>query len=122
MSVKDNKMKNITKICHKCGISYGRHNCGVATWHEDICDICGKRASVTEPRDFGGVSINKEKQEGSNIPLEEIERMVEEFKRAEIKESEYVEVKKLAETLMEIVDDYEEKLMYADLGRQLKDK
>ena len=48
--------------------------------------------------------------------------MVEEFKRAEIKESEYVEVKKLAEELMEIVDDYEEKLMYADLRRQFKNK
>lgn len=51
-------MKNIIKVCHRCGISYGRHNCGVATWHEDICDICGKKAFVTEPRDFGGVKVS----------------------------------------------------------------
>lgn len=120
--MKDSKTENITKVCHKCGISYGRHNCGVATWHEDICDICGKKANVTEPRDFGGVSIGKEKQGGSNIPLEEIERMVEELKHAKIKKSEYVEAKKLAEALMDMVDDYEEKLMYADLRRQFKNK
>lgn len=67
-------------------------------------------------------NITKEKQEGSNIPLEEIERMVEELKHAKIKKSEYVEAKKLAEALMDMVDDYEEKLMYADLRRQFKNK
>jgi hypothetical protein len=40
-------------ICLECGNRYGRRSSGVATWHEDMCDICGKIAAVTEPRDFG---------------------------------------------------------------------
>jgi len=42
-----------TWICHNCGIKYGKRACGVATWHMDICDVCGKETEVTEPRDFG---------------------------------------------------------------------
>jgi hypothetical protein len=42
-------------ICFDCGTRYGRgmppgHICTV---HEGVCEICGARASVTEPRDFG---------------------------------------------------------------------
>ena len=40
-------------VCAPCGHKYGRRKCGVATWHEDDCGVCGKRAVVTEPRDFG---------------------------------------------------------------------
>jgi hypothetical protein len=32
---------------------HGNKKCGVATWHENTCDICGAEASVTEPRDYG---------------------------------------------------------------------
>jgi rRNA maturation protein Nop10 len=40
-------------ICHPCGMRHGNKKCGVATWHENTCDICGVTAAVTEPRDFG---------------------------------------------------------------------
>ena len=36
-------------------MKYGRHECGIATWHYDKCDVCGKEKSVTEPRDFGHI-------------------------------------------------------------------
>ena len=45
-------------ICAPCGEKHGRHPIGRhgATWNMatcDICDICGKWDSVTEPRDYG---------------------------------------------------------------------
>lgn len=40
-------------ICADCGDKYGNKECGVSTWHMDICDICGETKPVTEPRDFG---------------------------------------------------------------------
>jgi hypothetical protein len=40
-------------ICHPCGMRHGNKKCGVATWHENACDICGVTAAVTEPRDYG---------------------------------------------------------------------
>ena len=42
-------------ICSNCGKKYGNKPVGIATWHEDVCDICGKKTMVTEPRDFGGL-------------------------------------------------------------------
>lgn len=44
-----------TWICHKCGIKYGRvtYENHPSTWHSDTCDVCGKIAAVTEPRDYG---------------------------------------------------------------------
>lgn len=47
-------MAQITWICNKCGNKYGRRRCRLATWHEGVCDICGREVPVTEPRDFGG--------------------------------------------------------------------
>ena len=40
-------------VCYPCGIRHGFKECGVATWHEDKCGVCGEVAAVTEPRDFG---------------------------------------------------------------------
>lgn len=40
-------------ICSECGDKYGRRECGIATWHIDVCGVCGKTKEVTEPRDFG---------------------------------------------------------------------
>jgi len=40
-------------ICHPCGEKHGNKPVGVATWHENTCDICGNTTEVTEPRDFG---------------------------------------------------------------------
>lgn len=52
--------KLITWICKECGDRYGRRPVGVATWHIDICDVCGKESVlVTEPRDFGGINPEK---------------------------------------------------------------
>ena len=39
--------------CLDCGKKHGNTIPKMATWHEGICDVCGKRDSVTEPRDFG---------------------------------------------------------------------
>jgi hypothetical protein len=42
-------------ICAPCGEAYGRGmpQSHISTWHTDACGICGKVASVSEPRDFG---------------------------------------------------------------------
>lgn len=42
-----------TWVCYECGKKYGSFRCGIATWHPDVCDVCGEVHSVTEPRDFG---------------------------------------------------------------------
>lgn len=40
-------------VCYKCGKKYGSFRCGLATWHQDHCGVCGEWQSCTEPRDFG---------------------------------------------------------------------
>lgn len=40
-------------VCFDCGEEHGRRPCGVTTFHAGTCDVCGARAYVTEPRDFG---------------------------------------------------------------------
>jgi hypothetical protein len=42
-------------VCADCGIEWGKHAPATmrATWHEDICGICGRSKTCTEPRDFG---------------------------------------------------------------------
>ena len=45
-------------ICHDCGREYGNRDCGVATWHSDTCEVCGKETSCTEPRDYGYLKPN----------------------------------------------------------------
>jgi hypothetical protein len=43
-------------VCRDCGIKYSLRNklvSLISTWHDDICGVCGKSTSVTEPRDFG---------------------------------------------------------------------
>ena len=42
-------------ICTDCGKKHGKRpdNGNLATFHEGTCEICGKHALVTEPRDFG---------------------------------------------------------------------
>jgi len=46
-------------VCGECGTKYGRHPCGIATFHKGICGICGEEKSVTQPRDFGGLVLPK---------------------------------------------------------------
>ena len=40
-------------ICADCGDKHGKAKCGLSTWHEGACEVCGKMTSVTEPRDYG---------------------------------------------------------------------
>jgi hypothetical protein len=40
-------------ICEPCGALYGKKKIKRATWHQDICDVCGTFQVTTEPRDFG---------------------------------------------------------------------
>lgn len=40
-------------VCGDCGEAYGNRECGLATWHDDKCGVCGEYKIVTEPRDFG---------------------------------------------------------------------
>lgn len=57
------KSKNYpTWICNPCGEKYGRKQVEIATWHEDVCDVCGQEAVVTEPRDFGHLTSGWEKE------------------------------------------------------------
>lgn len=42
-----------TWVCYTCGRKYGSFKPGTCTWHKDTCGVCGKDATVTEPRDFG---------------------------------------------------------------------
>lgn len=38
-------------VCYKCGNKYGEAT-EESTFHIGTCDVCGKEASVTEPRDY----------------------------------------------------------------------
>lgn len=48
-------------ICSDCGRKHGRRECGIATWHEDKCGVCGHTGLVTEPRDYGHLKDGWEK-------------------------------------------------------------
>ena len=48
-------------ICSDCGDKWGRKECGISTWHEDKCDMCGYVSLVTEPRDYGHLKDGWEK-------------------------------------------------------------
>lgn len=39
--------------CVPCGKTHGKKLKEVATFHFGKCDVCGKNAPVSEPRDFG---------------------------------------------------------------------
>ena len=40
-------------VCMDCALESGGRVPQVATWHEDICGVCGQYKTCTEPRDFG---------------------------------------------------------------------
>jgi len=41
-------------VCVDCGRKWGRRRpTHEITAHEGTCDVCGRKAIVTEPRDFG---------------------------------------------------------------------
>ena len=40
--------------CQPCGDKHGSpQKRAISSWHYGRCDVCGKNASVTQPRDFG---------------------------------------------------------------------
>ena len=39
--------------CQPCGLEHGARQKEVSCWHFGRCDVCGKNAEVTQPRDFG---------------------------------------------------------------------
>lgn len=53
-----------TWVCAECGLKASGRHAGVATWHEDVCDVCGQKKTVTEPRDFGYPNFNSGKVKG----------------------------------------------------------
>ena len=58
--------KKVIWVCLDCGNKYGNRKVGIATWHMGVCDVCGKKAGVTEPRDFGylnNVKLNNKTNE-----------------------------------------------------------
>ena len=54
-------------ICAGCGTKYGRWACRIATWHFNVCGVCGQRGAVTEPRDFGHLDTNKLLKDGYGV-------------------------------------------------------
>lgn len=41
-------------VCEPCGMEHGSgKRAAVSSWHYGKCEVCGKNANVTEPRDFG---------------------------------------------------------------------
>jgi rRNA maturation protein Nop10 len=54
-------------VCRPCGQRWGRHGCGVATWHTDVCGLCGAKTSVTEPRDYGHLRDGWESPAENNL-------------------------------------------------------
>lgn len=48
-----NRLTTADLICSDCGNKYGKYSVGCSSFHEGICDVCGKKAAITETRDFG---------------------------------------------------------------------
>lgn len=40
-------------VCFDCGRKHGSRLPTAATVHDGVCEVCGKKRPVTEPRDFG---------------------------------------------------------------------
>lgn len=64
-------MKYPTWICDPCGRKLGRFYINgryvgpakhTATYHEGQCDVCGNKRPVTEPRDYGHLITDWQKQ------------------------------------------------------------
>lgn len=54
-------------ICIDCGNKYGKPRGNPSTYHNGICEWCGKEKAVTEHRDYGYPEL-KEKDNESNLP------------------------------------------------------
>ena len=70
-----NRLTTADWICCECGDKYGKYSAGCSTFHEGICEVCGKRAAITETRDFGylqrGICTEKLKIKGQSKEVAE---------------------------------------------------
>lgn len=48
-------LKDAHWVCTPCGMKHGSRPCSfrMSTYHHGTCEVCGKKDSVTETRDFG---------------------------------------------------------------------
>lgn len=47
-------------VCFDCGVKFGKNvKDGVSTFHMDNCGVCSKWKSVTDPRNYGYLDMNK---------------------------------------------------------------
>ena len=45
--------EDVEWVCEQCGEKNGVCRAPVSTWHLGNCDICGRKAEVTQGRDYG---------------------------------------------------------------------
>lgn len=60
-SVLLNRLIKAHWVCNDCGIHHGSYTRSVSTFHEGKCDICQKKAVVTESRDYGYLQKGRKK-------------------------------------------------------------
>lgn len=47
-------------VCYDCGVKFGKHvRDGISTFHMNNCGVCGEWKSVTDPRNYGHLDMNK---------------------------------------------------------------
>lgn len=103
-------MKEIHQVCHKCGKKYGEHDCGIATWHWGVCDICDRQGSVTEFRDFGYMRRGYCLLTTPPINHEEgkaLEEMIDDIEEASLLPDDYEVASKLNRVLTKKLKEYE---------------
>lgn len=59
-------------VCYTCGDRHGFKKCGVSTWHDDECGVCGEVTAVTEPRDFGHLKNSWLKVYAERVAIDEL--------------------------------------------------
>ena len=83
-----NRLTTADWICCECGDKYGKYSAGCSTFHEGICEVCGKRAAITETRDFGylqrGICTEKLKIKGQSKEVAEYMASGEEYDEDEL--------------------------------------
>lgn len=52
-SITQQELDEVDWVCNSCWKHFGKRLPELATYHEDICWVCGSMESCTQPRDFG---------------------------------------------------------------------
>lgn len=55
------QLDDVMWVCNTCWNHFGNRAPEVATFHDDVCWVCGLEASCTEPRDFWYLHVLKRK-------------------------------------------------------------